>query len=45
MDMSLFGFDDESEDEMPEVVEDDFNEEPPAETLVNAGEIWELGGA
>ena len=44
MDMNLFGFEDESEDEIPEVVEDDFNEEPPAETLVNAGEIWELGG-
>lgn len=44
MDMSLFGFEDESEEDMPEVVEDDFSEEPPAETLVNAGDIWELGG-
>lgn len=43
MDMSLFGFEDESEDEMPEVVEDDFNEEPPADTQIKVGDIFQLG--
>lgn len=43
MDMSLFGFDDESEDELPEVVEDDFNEEPPADTQIKVGDIFQLG--
>ena len=43
MDMNLFGFEDESEDEIPEVVEDDFNEEPPAETQIKVGDIFQLG--
>lgn len=43
MDMSLFGFEDESEDEMSEVVEDDFNEEPPADTQIKVGDIFQLG--
>ena len=43
MDMNLFGFEDESEDEIPEVVEDDFNEEPPADTQIKVGDIFQLG--
>lgn len=43
MDMSLFGFEDESEDEMPEVVEDDFDGTPPKETNVKVGDIYQLG--
>ena len=43
MDMNLFGFEDESEDEIPEVVEDDFDGTPPKETNVKVGDIYQLG--
>ena len=35
MDMSLFGFEDESEDEMPEVAEDDFNDGEDSTNVVH----------
>ena len=41
IDMSLFGFDIEQEDEEPEIIEDD----PPAEApnMTQVGQIWQLG--
>ena len=43
-DMSAFGFDiDMSIDEPTEVVEDDYNEEPPAEPKAKLGDIYQLG--
>ena len=41
IDMSLFGFDIEQEDEEPEIIEDD----PPADApnMTQVGQIWQLG--
>ena len=45
IDMSDFGFDLDLPDfdEPAEVVEDDYNEEPPAEPKSKLGDIWQLG--
>lgn len=43
MDLSLFGFADEQEEEQAKVTEDDFDGEPPAETNVKAGDVFQLG--
>lgn len=43
MDLSLFGFADEQEEQQTEVAEDDFDGEPPAETKVKAGDVFQLG--
>ncbi len=42
-DMSVFGFEDEAEDEETEVVEDDFDAEPPEEPKAKLGDIYQLG--
>lgn len=42
-DMSVFGFDDVTKDEPIEVVEDDFDAEPPEEPKAKLGDIWQLG--
>lgn len=41
IDMTQFGFLDE--DEVPEIVEDEFDEEPPAEPKTKRGDIYQLG--
>ena len=43
--MDLFGFDliDDEEEENAEVIEDDYNEEPPAEPKAKQGDIYQLG--
>ena len=39
-----FGFDvEEFEEEAQEVVEDDFDPEPPEEPICKRGEVWQLG--
>lgn len=45
IDMDLFGFDliDDEEDENAEVVEDNYNEETPAEPKAKLGDIYQLG--
>jgi site-specific DNA-methyltransferase (adenine-specific) len=44
LDMSEFGFDLSLEDEEPkEIVEDDFDEEPPEEPKSKLGDLWQLG--
>ena len=42
-DMSVFGFEDEAEDEETEVVEDDFEAELPDEPKAKLGDIYQLG--
>ena len=43
IDMTLLGFDDKEEETPQEVVEDDFDEEPPAEPKAKYGDIYQLG--
>ena len=43
IDMTLLGFDDKEEETPQEVVEDDFDEEPPAEPKAKYGDIYKLG--
>lgn len=43
IDMTLLGFDDTQEETPQEVVEDDFDEEPPAEPIAKYGDIYQLG--
>lgn len=43
IDMTLLGFDDKEEETPQEVVEDDFDEEPPAEPIAKYGDIYQLG--
>ena len=43
IDMTLLGFDDKQEETPQEVVEDDFDEEPPAEPKAKYGDIYQLG--
>ena len=43
IDMTLLGFDDKEEETPQEVVEDDFDEEPPAEPKSKYGDIYKLG--
>ena len=43
IDMTLLGFDDKEEETPKEVVEDDFDEEPPAEPTAKYGDIYQLG--
>lgn len=43
IDMAQFGFDAEAFQEEGEVVEDNFNEEPPEEPISQSGQIWKLG--
>ena len=43
IDMTLLGFDDKEEEAPQEVVEDDFDEEPPAEPKAKYGDIYKLG--
>lgn len=43
IDMTLLGFDDEEEETPQEVVEDDFDEEPPAEPIAKYGDLYQLG--
>ena len=43
IDMEQFGFDLDIDDEPQEVVEDDYNEEPPAEPKAKLGDIYQLG--
>ena len=43
IDMTLLGFDDKEEETPQEVVEDDFDEEPPAEPIAKYGDIYKLG--
>lgn len=42
-DMTLFGFDDALEEDDAEVVEDDFDIEPPEEPYVKVGDLYQLG--
>lgn len=42
-DMTAFGFDEETEEEPAEIVEDDFEIEPPAEPKAKLGDIYQLG--
>ena len=41
--MTLLGFDDKEEEIPQEVVEDDFDEEPPAEPIAKYGDLYQLG--
>lgn len=43
IDMTLLGFDDKEEETPQEVVEDDFDEEPPAEPIAKYGDLYQLG--
>lgn len=43
IDMTLLGFDDKEEETTQEVVEDDFDEEPPAEPKAKYGDLYQLG--
>ena len=43
IDMTLLGFDDKEEETPQEVVEDDFDEEPPAEPKAKYGDLYQLG--
>ena len=43
IDMTLLGFDDKEEEAPQEVVEDDFDEEPPAEPIAKYGDLYQLG--
>lgn len=43
IDMTLLGFDDKEEETPQEVVEDDFDEEPPAEPMAKYGDLYQLG--
>ena len=43
IDMTLLGFDDKEEEALQEVVEDDFDEEPPAEPIAKYGDLYQLG--
>ena len=43
IDMTLLGFDDKEEPAPQEVVEDDFDEEPPAEPKAKYGDLYQLG--
>ena len=43
IDMTLLGFDDKEEETPQEVVEDDFDEEPPAEPKSKYGDLYQLG--
>lgn len=43
IDMEIFGFESVLDDDEPEVVEDDFIEEPPVEPKSKLGEIYQLG--
>ena len=43
IDMTLLGFDDTKEETPQEVVEDDFDEEPPAEPKAKYGDLYQLG--
>ena len=43
IDMTLLGFDDNQEETPQEVVEDDFDEEPPAEPKAKYGDLYQLG--
>ena len=43
IDMTLLGFDDKEEETPQEVVEDDFDEDPPAEPIAKYGDIYQLG--
>ena len=43
IDMSLFGFDLDCIDDEPDIQEDDFDEEPPAEPISQPGYIYQLG--
>ena len=43
IDMTLLGFDDKEEETPQEVVEDDFDEEPPEEPTSKLGDIYQLG--
>ena len=43
IDMQLLGFDDTKEEAPQEVVEDDFDEEPPAEPIAKYGDLYQLG--
>ena len=43
IDMTLLGFDDKEEETPREVVEDDFDEEPPAEPKSKYGDLYQLG--
>ena len=43
IDMTLLGFDDKEEEAPQEVVEDDFDEEPPAEPKAKYGDLYQLG--
>ena len=42
-DMTVFGFDEEEEEEKPEVHEDDYEIEPPEEPKAKLGDIYKLG--
>ena len=43
IDMTLLGFDDKEEETPQEVVEDDFDEEPPTEPKAKYGDLYQLG--
>ena len=43
IDMTLLGFDDKEEEAPQEVVEDDFDEEPPEEPKAKYGDLYQLG--
>ena len=43
IDMTLLGFDDKEDETPQEVVEDDFDEEPPAEPKSKYGDLYQLG--
>lgn len=43
IDMTTFGFDFDIKEEEPEVIEDDFNMEPPEEPYVKLGDLYQLG--
>ena len=43
IDMTLLGFDDKEEETPQEVVEDDFDEEPPTEPKSKYGDLYQLG--
>lgn len=44
IDMSLFGFDIEAPAAPGEVVEDNYNPEPPEEPFARRGDVWQMGG-
>lgn len=45
IDMSLFGFDVEAPAAPGEVVEDNYDPEPPEEPFTRRGDVWQMGGA